>query len=113
MNLLKMHKLFAVKSYTAKLMLYTLFGLIVADGLMTQFLVTNGHASEANPFVEALVYEDLFLATKILSAFLVTSLLWIKYNVHPALIYRAISVFTAIYTGIVFWSLFVSLSSQL
>ena len=33
-----------------RFMLYTLFGLIVADGLITQFLVTNGHARvEDNP----------------------------------------------------------------
>ena len=113
MNLLKISELLDVRSYTTKFMLYTLFGLIVADGLVTQFLVTNGHASEVNPFVEALIYKDLFLATKILSAFLVTSLLWIKYKVHPDLIYRAVAVFVAVYTGIVYWSLFVSLSSPL
>jgi len=94
-------------------MLYTLFGLIVADGLMTQFLVTNGYASEVNPFLQAWVGQNLFLAIKISGAFLVTLLLWIKYNARPKLIYRVIAVFLAFYTSIVFWNLFVYLASQL
>ena len=50
MDVLKVPKRFNVQSRTMRFMLYTLFGLIVADGLITQFLVTNGHARvEDNP----------------------------------------------------------------
>jgi hypothetical protein len=92
-------------------MLYTLFGLIVADGLVTQFLVTNGHASEVNPFLQAWVVHDLFLAIKISGAFLVTLLLWVKYNARPKLIYKSTAVFLTFYTSIVFWNLFVCFNS--
>jgi len=112
MDVLKVPKPFSVKSRTTRFMLYTLFGLIVADGLMTQFLVTNGHASEVNPFLQAWVGQDLFLAIKISGAFLVTLLLWIKYNARPKLIFRFTAVFVAFYTSIVFWNLFVCLTSQ-
>ncbi len=93
-----------------RLTLYTLFGLITADGLLTNFLVTNGHALEVNPFLQAWVGQDIFLAIKVSGAFLVTLLLWIKYSRKPKLIYGITVVFLALYTGIVFWNLFVFLT---
>jgi len=90
-----------------------LFGLIAADGLLTKFLVTNGHALEVNPFLQAWVGQELFLAIKVSGAFLVTLLLWTKYNEKPKLIYIFTAVFLAFYTSIVFWNLFVFLTTQL
>ncbi len=110
MNILRVPKRFYVRSRKMRLTLYTLFGLIVADGLLTNFLVTNGHALEANPFLQAWVGKDIFLAIKVSGAFLVTLLLWIKYNRKPKLIYGITIVFLAFYTGIVFWNLFVFLT---
>ena len=113
MDVLKVPRRFNVQSRTTRFMLYTLFGLIVADGLLTQFLVTNGHASEVNPFLQTWVGQDMFLAIKISGAFLATLLLWIKYNAKPKPVYRITAVFLAFYTSIVFWNLFVCLTSQL
>ncbi len=91
-------------------MLYTLFCLIIADGLLTNFLVTNGHGLEVNPFLQAWVGKDIFLAIKVSGAFLATLLLWIKYNRQAKLIYGITTVFLVLYTGIVFWNLFVFLT---
>ena len=113
MNVLGVPERFSVKNRTMRFMLYTLFCLIVADGLITQFLVTNGHASEVNPFLQTWVGQDLFLAIKISGAFLATLLLWIKYNTETKSVYRITAVFLAFYTSIVFWNLFVCLTSQL
>lgn len=113
MNVLTVPKRFNVESRTMRFMLYTLFGLIVADGLITQFLVTNGHATEINPFLQAWVGQDIFLAIKISGAFLATLFLWIKYNTMTKLIYGITAVFLTLYTGIVFWNLFVCLTTQL
>ena len=110
MNTLKVPQRFSVKNRKMRLMLYALFGLITADGLLTNFLVTNGHGLEANPFLRAWVGQDIFLAMKVSGAFLATLLLWIKYNRKPKLIYRATAVFLACYTGIVFWNLLVFLT---
>jgi Domain of unknown function (DUF5658) len=90
-------------------MLYTLFGLIVADGLITQFLITGGQAREANPFLQAWVSQNMFLAIKISGAFLITLFLWIKYNSMPRLIYAITTVFLVFYTAVVFWNLIVFL----
>lgn len=113
MDVLKVPKSFSVKNRTIRYMLYTLFGLIVADGLITKFLVTNGHALEVNPFLQVWVGQDLFLAIKVSCAFLVTLLLWIKYNAKPRLIYTITVVFLVFYTSVVFWNLFVFLTTQL
>ena len=113
MEVLKIPKRFNVENRTMRFMLYTLFGLIVADGLITQFLVTNGHATEVNPFLKAWVGQDIFLAIKISGAFLATLLLWIKYNTMTKIIYGITAVFLTLYTSIVFWNLFVCLTTQL
>jgi len=95
-----------------RLMLYTLFGLIVVDGLLTKFLVTSGHGSEVNPFLWAWVGQDSFLAIKVSGAFLATLLLWLKYGAKPKLIYISTATFLVFYTSIVFWNLFVFLTTQ-
>ncbi len=110
MNTLRVPKRFIVKSHKMRLALYTLFSLIIADGLLTNFLVTNGHGLEVNPFLRAWVGKDIFLAIKVSGAFLAILLLWIKYNRKPKLIYRTTVVLLALYTGIVFWNVFVFLT---
>ena len=112
MNILKVPQRFIVKSRTMRWTLYTLFGLIVADGLLTKFLVTNGHALEVNPFLQAWVGQELFLAIKVSGAFLVTLLLWTKYNTKPKLIYTTTTLFLVFYTSIVFWNLSVFFITQ-
>ena len=93
-----------------RLTLYTLFCVIIADGLLTNFLVTNGHGIEANPFLKAWVGQDIFLVMKVSGAFLAVLVLWIKYNWKPKLVYGIAAVFLALYTGIVSWNLFVFLA---
>ncbi len=111
MDALKIPSILSVKSHTMRLMLYTLFGLIAADGLITRFLVANGHGLEANPFLQVWASHDLFLAIKISGAFLITLFLWIKYNSVPRLIYTATVVFLIFYTTVVFWNLFVFITA--
>jgi hypothetical protein len=95
-----------------RLMLYTLFSLIVADGLITQFLVTNGQAIEGNLFLQAWVGQEMFLAIKVSGAFLITLFLWMKYNAKPKLIYIFTAIVLAFYTSIVFWNVSVFLMTR-
>jgi len=108
MKTLKVSESFRIESRTVRYLLYTLFGVIVADGLITQFLVTGGHGSEANPLLRAWVGHGSFLIIKVGGAFLATLLLWINYNKKPKLVYIITVVFLVFYTVIVFWNLFVS-----
>ncbi|MDD5037763.1 MAG: DUF5658 family protein [Dehalococcoidales bacterium] len=110
MELLKVPDYFNLRNYIVRLMLYSLFGIIVADGIITQFLVTDGQVMEANPFLQAWVGQDMFLAIKVSGAFLACLFLWTKYNEKPKLIFASTAIFLTFYTGIVFWNLFVFLT---
>ena len=110
MNVLTVPEYLLVKNRTIRLMLYTLFTLIVADGLITQFLVTNGHGLEINPFLQVWVGQDFFLAIKVSGAFLATLYLWFKHSKKPKLVFAVTLLFLTFYTSVLFWNLFVSLS---
>ncbi len=109
MKALKVAEAFRIESRTVRYLLYALFGVIVADGLITQFLVTGGHGSEANPFLRAWVGHGWFLVIKVAGVFLATLLLWINYNKRPRAVYTITVVFLVFYTVVVFWNLFVCL----
>ena len=72
MNILKVPKYFRIESRTVRYTLYTLFCVVVADGLITQFLVTGGYGEEVNPFTSACISHGGFLAIKVSGAFLAT-----------------------------------------
>ena len=107
MNPFKVPRAYHIESRNVRYTFYALFCVIVADGLITRFLVQGGHGWEANPFLRVWVGHELFLAIKVSGAFLATLLLWIRYNARPRLVYTVAVVFLAAYTSIVFWNLFV------
>ena len=107
MKALKVPGFLHIESRTVRYTLYVLFGIIVADGLLSQFLVAGGYGSELNPLLMHLVGRESFLAIKISGAFLATLFLWIKYNASPRLVYTVAVVALGVYTIIVYWNLFV------
>jgi len=107
MKALEVPKFLHIESRTVRYTLYTLFGIIVADGVISQFLVAGGYGLEINPFLTHLVGGESFLAIKISGAFLVTLLLWIRYNGKPRFVYATTVVALTFYTTIVYWNLFV------
>ena len=109
MKALKVPRFLRIENRTVRYTLYVLFGIIVADGLLTQFLVTGGYGLEANPLMAPLVGGESFLAIKISAAFLATLFLWIKYNTRPRFVYTVAVVALGLYTTIVYWNLFVFL----
>jgi hypothetical protein len=110
MNALGIPKAFRIEGRIVRYTLYALFCVVIADGLITQFLVTGGHGSEVNPFLRAWVGQGWFLTMKVSGAFLATLLLWINYNTKPRLVYAVTVVFLAFYTVVLFWNLFVFLA---
>ena len=99
-----------LRNHKLRLMLYTLFALIVADGLITKFLVTESFGLEMNPFLQAWVGQDMFLAIKVSGAFLITLFLWIKHSKRPRLVFAVTFLSLAFYTVVLFWNLFVFLA---
>ena len=100
-----------LKNKTVRLMLYTLFALIVADGLITKFLVTDGYGLEINPFLQAWVEQDMFLALKVSGAFSVILYLWLKHSKQPTSVFMITLLSLLFYTCVIFWNLFVFLAA--
>ncbi|MFC2002861.1 DUF5658 family protein [Chloroflexota bacterium] len=96
-------------SYPIRIILGTLFAAIVADGVITGFLVQNGFAREGNPFLYYWVLEDKLLSIKILGGLLAALYLWSIYRRHPKLSICFSSIFLIGYTLIVFWNLLIIL----
>ena len=105
MTPLKVPKSLHIESRAVRCALCALFCAIVADGLITEFLVTGGYGSEINPLLTALIGGSSFLAIKMAGAFLVTLFLWIKYNRDPKPVYTITVVALTFYTAIVYWNL--------
>ena len=106
MRILKVPRSLHIESRTVRYTLCALFGIIVADGVISQFVVTGGYGSEGNPFLASLVGGESFLAIKIAAALLVTLFLWVKYNASPRLVNTVAVVALGFYTALVYWNLF-------
>ncbi|MFC1873456.1 DUF5658 family protein [Chloroflexota bacterium] len=87
-----------------KHLLGILMGLEVLDGLLTHYLVRNGIAQEANPFLESIVQGDNFLSFKICGGILAIFLLWSIYARWPKASAICASCFVVFYSVIVMWN---------
>lgn len=96
-------------SYPVRIILGSLFAAVVADGIITKFIVHNGFASEGNPFLKYWVLEDKFLSVKILGGLLAVFYLWSIYRRHPKLSMCFSSILLAGFTFIVCWNLLIML----
>jgi hypothetical protein len=92
-------------SYLIRIILGSLFAAVVADGVITKYLVSKGFAVESNPFLGDWVNNDAFFILKICGAVLALLYLWSIYRRHPKLSIGFSSLLLAIYTFIVFWNL--------
>ena len=82
---------------------------VIADGLLTHFLVTGGIAREGNPFLQPIVGEAGFIVLKIAGAFLCALILWDIYRRHPKVSLISTSCFVVCYGVIVLWNLSLAL----
>jgi len=94
-------------SYRIRILLGSLLAAIVADGVITKFLVLNGFAYESNPFLHFWVGEDVFLTIKLLGGLLAALYLWSIYKRQPKLSICCSSLFLIAYTFIIFWNLLI------
>lgn len=88
-------------SHRIRILLGSLFAAIVADGIITKFLVSNGFATEGNPFLGDWVTNDKFFTLKIFGALLALCYLWSIYRRHPKLSISFSAILLAVYTFIV------------
>ena len=95
-----------------KYLLGVLFALVVADGILTNFLITEGLGREWNPFLQALVGKESFLFIKIAGALLSILILWDVYKKWPRAAINGSICVVVLYIGIVYWNILAFLISQ-
>ena len=96
-------------SYQIRILLGALLAAIVADGVITKFLVHNGFAKEGNPFLQFWVEQDVFLTIKLLGGLLAILYFLSIYKRHAKLSICFSSLFLTAYTFIIFWNLLIPL----
>lgn len=107
----------AVKSLTGSIprieyVLGLLVALVVSDGIVTDFLISNGYGREGNPFLQAAIGNGNLLLVKMTGALLGAMLLWQIYKRRPQLVMIVSLLFVGLYTGIVYWNIGVLFISQ-
>ena len=103
----------AIKRYLPKIhrrikyLTCALVALVISDGLTSYFLVRDGLVRGENPFLQTLVGERNFLNIKVAGALLCAFILWDIYKRRPRMALISSLCFVGLYTGIVYWNLFV------
>ena len=106
-----MRQLNGLRSYFSgdrkiELLVVTLACLVVADGILTEFLVTRGLGFEANPFLAIWISNDSFLIIKLVGGVLAALMLWDLHRRHFKTTFLVSLCLVIAYTVIVFWNLF-------
>jgi len=89
------------------LLLIVLVALVVADGVITRFLIMHQLGVEANPFLKAWVRSDLLLVLKLAGAAVAAFILWRIYKMRPKVALVATLIFTAAYALLIIWNIIV------
>ena len=82
-----------------------LFGLVAADGVISNYLITQGFAREGNPFIEQYVGTEIFLIIKTFLALFCVLVLWRLYKKSPKLTSLCTVVIFSAYAILVYWNL--------
>jgi hypothetical protein len=93
-----------VKTIRFPFILLLLIALVVADGVITEFVVGSGLATECNPLMKLSLGEGNFIPLKICGGVLSALVLWDINRKHQRVAWQTSLVFIAIYTAIVYWN---------
>ena len=94
-------------SYKIRILLASLVCAVVADGIITNYLVSTGRAFEGNPFLQFWVGHDDFLTIKFLGGLLASLYLWSMFRRNSDLSIGLSSLCLIAYTFILFWNLLI------
>jgi len=81
--------------------------LVLADGVVTRFLVSNDLGLEANPFLKMWVKSDLLFVIKLVGASLAAYILWTLYSTKPKMAWITTSIFVGAYALVMIWNIIV------
>ena len=87
------------------LLLVSLVGLVVADGIITRFIIKNRLGVEANPVLQEWVQSDTLLIIKLAGSGLAALILWRLYLKSHRIAWILTSFFAVLYSGLVIWNI--------
>ena len=87
-------------------LLVLLAALVLADGLITEFLVAGGLGREGNPLLRGIVDNGSLMQFKTAGVLVSTLILWDLCKRHPDLAFTSTLLLVGAYTGIVYWNIF-------
>jgi hypothetical protein len=79
--------------------------LVVADGIISQYLTSYGLGQEANPFLQTIIGGNKFLLLKAAGALLVSLIFWDIFKRQPKIAFIGTTAGVVLYTGILYWNL--------
>jgi hypothetical protein len=88
-----------------RIILGAIFGLVTADGIISNYLISHGLAWELNPFLRDYVGSNEFMLLKAIAAFLCVMILWGLYHRSPGMVAISSIIICLFYTGVVYWNL--------
>ena len=95
-----------------KYVLGILIILDIGDGVLTNILIKEGIAREANPYLLDLAGESAFMAIKVVGVLLAALILWDIHRRYPRVAFWTAFSFLLIYCGIVGWNTWLLLSGK-
>ncbi len=95
------------RGYQIRILIGALFAAIVADGIITMYLIRTGLAREGNPFMEYWVAQNQLIFYKVCGGILVAICLWSIYRRKPMVSIAFTSILLAVYVAIITWNLLI------
>jgi len=89
----------------ARYLVVLLGSLVVADGVISNFIVQSGSGMEGNPFLQSIVGQTGFVFLKLSGALSGALILWRVFRRHTRLGLVSIIFFAVAYTAILWWNL--------
>jgi Domain of unknown function (DUF5658) len=93
-------------------LLTSLVALVVADGIITRFLVINNLGTELNPFLQTWVESDTLLLLKLAGSAIAAFMLWRVSKKYPRLTLIVTISCIVFYMFIIIWNLYVFFKVQ-
>jgi hypothetical protein len=98
-------------NYGTKYVLATLVFLMVADGILSQFLIKYGLGHEGNPLLQVLAEQPYFPLIKLAAVLLCVLILWDINKTRPRAAMATSLFFVSLYTVVLYWNLGVYLAT--
>jgi hypothetical protein len=101
----KVSKRLLAKMRQARNLLWLLCCLVVADAVISNFIVRSGFGTEGNPFIQSIVGQTSFIFLKLSAAFFSSLILWQVFSHHRRIGLASIILFVMLFTAILWWNL--------